>query len=129
MWYHPVCGRVHQGAKVAPPRREREFAMTIAIEIDRDRIAEFCRKWRITEFCLFGSVLRDDFRPDSDVDVMISFAPETRRTLLDLAAMQEELEGILGRTVDLLTRRGVEQARNPLRRQEILASAESIYGP
>jgi hypothetical protein len=103
--------------------------MTVAIAINRDRIAEFCRTWDVTEVCLFGSVLRDDFRPDSDVDVMVSFAPQVRRTLLDLAAMQEELEGILGRKVDLLTRRGVEQARNSLRRQEILASAETIYGP
>lgn len=103
--------------------------MKIAIPLDRLRIEEFCRRWGVSEFSLFGSVLREDFRPDSDVDVMVSFAPGVHRTLLDLAAMQEELEGILGRNVDLLTRRGVEQARNPLRREEILSTAETIYGP
>ena len=102
--------------------------MSLAIDIDREKIAAFCRKWRITEFSLFGSVLRDDFRPDSDVDVMVSFDPHARWTLLDLAEMQEQLQVILGRNVDLLTRRGVEQARNPLRRTEILSSAEIIYG-
>ena len=102
--------------------------MSLAIDIDREKIAEFCRKWRITEFSLFGSVLRDDFRPDSDVDVLVSFDPQARWTLLDLPEMKEQLEVILGRNVDLLTRRGVEQARNPLRKREILSSAEIIYG-
>ncbi len=102
--------------------------MSLAIQIDRAKIAEFCRKWRITEFSLFGSVLRDDFRPDSDVDVMVAFDPHARWTLLDLPEMKEQLEVILGRNVDLLTRRGVEQARNPLRKKEILSSAEIVYG-
>ncbi len=101
--------------------------MSIAIDIDNDRIAAFCRQWRITEFALFGSVLRDDFRPDSDVDVLVSFAPDAQWSLLDLAEMQERLEEIIGRKVDLLTRRGVEQARNPLRTKAILSSAETIY--
>ena len=101
--------------------------MSIAIDIDRDRITAFCRQWRIIEFALFGSVLRDDFRPDSDVDVLVSFAPDARWTLLDLAEMQEQLEAIIGRNVDLLTRRGVEQARNPLRTKAILSTAETIY--
>jgi hypothetical protein len=102
--------------------------MSLAIDIDREKIAAFCRKWRITEFSLFGSVLRDDFRPDSDVDVLVSFDPQARWTLLDLPEMKEQLEVILGRNVDLLTRRGVEHARNPLRKREILSSAEIIYG-
>ena len=103
--------------------------MSLGIDIDREKIAEFCRQWRITEFSLFGSVLRDDFRPDSDVDVMVGFDPQARWTLLDLAEMKEQLETMLGRDVDLLTRRGVEQARNPLRKKEILSSAETVYGP
>jgi predicted nucleotidyltransferase len=97
------------------------------IPIDHGRIAEFCRRWNITEFSLFGSVLRDDFRPDSDVDVLVNFHPDAHWTLLDLAEMREELEGILDRKVDLLTRRGVEQSRNPLRRQAILSTAEVVY--
>jgi predicted nucleotidyltransferase len=97
------------------------------IDIPKDKIADFCRRWKITEFSLFGSVLRDDFRPDSDVDVLVGFQPDAHWTLLDLAQMQEELERVLGHKVDLLTRRGVEQSRNALRRQAILSTAEVVY--
>ena len=103
--------------------------MSVRIQIDRRRIAEFCERWKMTEFSLFGSVLRDDFGPDSDVDVLVNFRPEARWTLPDLAQMQEELEAILGRKVDLLTRRGVQQARNLIRREAILATAEVVYEP
>lgn len=103
--------------------------MITGIHIDRERIAEFCRRWKMTEFSLFGSVLRDDFGPDSDVDVLVAFRPDARWTLPDLAQMQEDLGSIFGRKVDLLTRRGVEQSRNPLRRQAILSSAEVVYEP
>jgi hypothetical protein len=99
------------------------------VPMDKGRIAEFCDKWRITEFSLFGSALREDFRPDSDVDVMVSFDPHAEWSLLDLAEMQEELSSIMGRDVDLVTRRGVEQSRNLLRKEAILSSAETIYEP
>jgi predicted nucleotidyltransferase len=92
-----------------------------------DRIAEFCRKWKIVEFALFGSVLRDDFRPDSDVDVLVTFAPGTRVSLFAYPEMQSELGEIFGRPVDLLTRRGVETSPNPYRRKSILDSARVFY--
>jgi predicted nucleotidyltransferase len=101
--------------------------MAAKIPIDRSRIAEFCRRWSIAEFSLFGSVLREDFRPDSDVDVLVEFHPAAHWTLLDLSEMRDALEVILGRKVDLLTRRGVMQSRNPLRREAILSSAEVVY--
>lgn len=72
------------------------------IEFDRDRIAEFCRRHGIVRFSLFGSILRDDFDADSDIDVLIEFAGPTP-SLLDLGGMQQELSGMLGRTVDLKT--------------------------
>ncbi len=97
------------------------------IDLPQDQIAEFCRRWKITEFSLFGSVLRDDFRPDSDIDVLVSFAPEARWSLFDLAAMEEELEGLLGRKVDMLTRSSVEQSYNWIRRKEILRTATPYY--
>ena len=103
--------------------------MNARLQFDRPRIAQFCQRWKVTEFALFGSVLRDDFGPDSDIDVLVSFRPEAHRTLPDLAEMQEELESIIGRKVDLLTRRGVERSRNPLRRQAILSTAEIVYEP
>ena len=97
------------------------------IPIPQDRIVEFCQRWKIKEFSLFGSVLRDDFRPDSDVDVLISFAPDATWTLLDHVDMQDELEVIFGRKVDLVSRRGIEKSRNELRRKAILESAEIFY--
>jgi predicted nucleotidyltransferase len=97
------------------------------IAIDREQIVDFCRRWQVTEFSLFGSVLRDDFGPNSDVDVLVTFAPEAHPTLFDLARMEEELARLLGRKVDLGTRRGVEQSRNWLRRRAILSSAEPLY--
>ena len=95
----------------------------IAIEIPKERLREFCRKWKVTEFALFGSVLREDFNSDSDVDVMLSFAEEARWNLFDLVDMQDELEAVFGRAVDVLTRRGVEDGHNRFRRTAILSSA------
>lgn len=96
-------------------------------EVPKDRIADFCRRWKITEFALFGSVLRDDFQPDSDVDVLVNFAEDARWSLFDLVSMQEELNVIFGREVDLVSRRGIEHSRNPIRREAILSSAEVVY--
>lgn len=101
--------------------------MSIQVGLDRERIAEFCRKWKVLELSLFGSVLREDFRPDSDIDVLVSLAPDAKWSILDLVAMQFELEEICGRSVDLVTRRGIERSQNFLRRREILSTAESFY--
>ncbi len=97
------------------------------IALPKDKIIDYCRRWRIVEFSLFGSVLREDFRPDSDVDILVTFAPDARWTLLDHVEMQEELKGILGRNVDLVSRRGIEHSRNKFRRKAILDSAEVFY--
>jgi predicted nucleotidyltransferase len=101
--------------------------MSINIALDKEKIAEFCEKWKITEFALFGSVLRDDFRPDSDVDVLVTFAPDTHWSLFDLVEMEDELEAIFGREVDLVGRRGIERSSNWIRRGEILSTAEPYY--
>ncbi|HEY9879126.1 MAG TPA: nucleotidyltransferase family protein [Leptolyngbyaceae cyanobacterium] len=98
-----------------------------AIEVPIEEIAEFCYRWQVTEFALFGSVLRDDFRPDSDVDVMVQFHPDAHPTFRTLDQMEEELKTIFQREVDLITRRGIETSRNYLRRHEILSSAQVIY--
>lgn len=96
----------------------------LAIEIDRDKLRDFCRRWRITEFALFGSVTRpEEFRDDSDVDVLVSFARGATWTLYDLMDVRDQLAGMFGRDVDLLERAGVETMRNYLRREEILRSA------
>jgi hypothetical protein len=96
------------------------------IRIPRAKIAEFCKRWNVSEFALFGSVLRPDFSPKSDVDVLVSFSPEARITLFDMARMQAELRSIFRRDVDLISRRGLEHSRNYLRRKNILNSARVI---
>lgn len=95
--------------------------------VDKERIAAFCDKWQVAELALFGSVLRDDFRPDSDVDVLVTFKPQAELTLFDLVQMQQELEDIFGRAVDLVDRAAVEQSRNYIRRKAILRSLEIIH--
>ncbi|CAN5567561.1 nucleotidyltransferase family protein [soil metagenome] len=99
----------------------------MGIEVDRERIAGFCRRWRITELSLFGSVLRDDFRPESDVDVLVVFAPEAEWGFGDLLQMEEELTEIFGHRADLVEKRFVEQNRNYIIRKHILRSAEPAY--
>ncbi len=97
------------------------------IKVPKRRIAAFCRKWQISELGLFGSVLRQDFRPESDIDVLVSFAPEAQWRFADLLTMEEELAQILGRPVDLVERRLVEKSENYIRRRHILDSVESVY--
>lgn len=87
----------------------------------------FCRRWKIKELAVFGSVTRDDFRPDSDVDILVTFEPASRPTLFDMANMHQELQQMLGRKVDLLSRNGVEKSRNPIRKRAILESATVVY--
>ncbi len=95
--------------------------------IAEEQIAEFCRRWEIAEFSLFGSALRDDFRPDSDVDVLVAFAPDARRTLFDLVAMEEELSALFGRKVDLVEKGAIERSENYIRRRHILSAAKVVY--
>ena len=102
--------------------------MNSKIRISPHEITDFCERWQVTELALFGSVVRDDFGPESDVDVLVSFDEDAKRTLFDMGYMEEELEAMFGRRVDLVSKRGVETSRNYLRREIILESAEVIYG-
>ena len=99
----------------------------LRIAVPAERIAAFCRMWNITQFSLFGSVLREDFRPESDIDVLVTFSPEARSSVFDLIRMKGELEQLFGRNVDLVDRRVIEQSENYLRRRSILDSAEVLY--
>ena len=94
------------------------------LDIPDDTLADFCRRWKITELALFGSVLREDFGPDSDVDVLVELAPDHGLGLYDLIDMEQELRGIFGRDVDLVTKGGL---RNPFRRHEILSTRQVVY--
>ena len=97
------------------------------LQIDQVRIGEFCKKWKVAEFAIFGSALRADFGPDSDVDVLVTFKRDSKRSLFDLVQMEEELKGMFGRKVDLVSRQGIEASRNYLRRKAILDSAKVLY--
>jgi hypothetical protein len=99
----------------------------LKIAIPGQKIEAFCRKWRVKEFSLFGSVIRDDFGPGSDVDVMVQFADDTRWGLSELGRMEQELEAIFGRKVDLITRRSVEENPNPIRRRHLLSEREILH--
>jgi uncharacterized protein len=95
--------------------------------LERAAVSAFCRRWGVVELSLFGSVLRSDFDPASDVDVLATFAPDACRSLFDYAAMREELAVIVGRRVDLVNREAVEKSGNEMRRRSILESAELVY--
>lgn len=103
------------------------MSSTSAIEIPRQRIEEFCHKWRITELSLFGSVLRDDFRPDSDVDVLVTFSPDAHWRYYHILDMKDELKEIFGREVDVVEKRLVEKSENYVRRKHILSNLETVY--
>ena len=94
------------------------------IEVPVNRIAEFCRRWRVAELSLFGSVLTDDFRPDSDVDVLVVLEPDAPWSLFEWVDMIDELRTVFGRDVDLVDKTAI---RNPFRRRHILRNHQVIY--
>jgi predicted nucleotidyltransferase len=97
------------------------------ISISRERLEEFCSRWKIVELRVFGSALREDFRVDSDLDLLVRFASNADWSLLDHVAMEEELSGIVGREVDLVSQRAIERSSNWIRRKAILESAEPYF--
>jgi predicted nucleotidyltransferase len=102
----------------------------VAIEnifFPQKEIADFCCRWQINELALFGSVLRDNFGPDSDLDVLVTFAPQADWSLFDHLRMEEELSHLFNREINLLSRQAVERSHNKLRRQEILNTAQVVY--
>lgn len=94
--------------------------MSPRITLDREAIADFCHRHHIRKLALFGSVLREDFRPDSDVDVLVEFLPDGRVSLFKITAMERELSEVIGRKVDLRTPRDLSRYF----RQEVLDEAE-----
>lgn len=97
------------------------------VAIPREELAVFCRKNGIVRLAVFGSALRDDFGPESDIDVLVDFDPSRRPSLLDLVEIENELSELLERDVDMLTRASVERSRNYIRRRSILESTEVVY--
>ncbi len=101
--------------------------LAVQSSIPRKKIAAFCKRWKVVEIALFGSAVRDDFSSSSDIDVLVSFAPQSDWGLFDHIQMKQELKELFGRNVDLVTRRALEQSRNALLRSEILSTAKVLY--
>ena len=102
--------------------------MRFDLEASREDIAAFCERWQVTQLAVFGSALREDFGPDSDIDLLVSFDEGARHTLFDMVRMEEELKAIFGREVDLVSSaRASRQSPNYIRREAILQSTETIY--
>lgn len=101
--------------------------LTLPIELPYDALEDYCRRWKINKLELFGSILRDDFGPDSDVDFLVTFDPSARWSLFDWVHAKDELTAVVGRAVDLVSRRPIEQSKNWIRRKSILETARTIY--
>lgn len=101
--------------------------MGVKIDMPQEKVVEFCRKWRVKELAIFGSAVREDFRPDSDVDVLAAFEAGVQWGFRQWLEMTRELEALLGRKVDLVERRLIEQSENYIRRRHILNHLERIY--
>lgn len=101
--------------------------MTVRVRYSQEALEAFCKRWRIKELAIFGSALREDFRPDSDVDVLVVFEPGVSWSFREWLQMIRELEEIFGRKVDLVERRMVEQSKNYIRRRHILSHLERVY--
>ena len=95
--------------------------------IPQNEIAEFCHRWKISELALLGSALRDDFTPNSDLDFLVTFATDAEWGLFDHVAMQQELQALLHRSIDFISKRAVESSQNWLRRREILNTALILF--
>jgi len=99
----------------------------VNIDLPQSLLAAFCRRWLISELAFFGSVLRDDFDSASDLDILVKFKSDANWSLLEHSKMEQELAELLGRRIDLFSKRAVEQSHNWIRRQEILNTAEVVY--
>lgn len=124
---------------VDSPNKSREFKKPWArsdkmnahlvtnINLPMPQIYEFCQRWQIIEFALFGSVLRDDFGSNSDIDCLVKFSDKSDWSLFDRVQMQQELALIMNRKVDLINKRAIERSHNWIRKKEILNTAQTIY--
>ena len=99
----------------------------IKISIPRQKVLDFCRHWKVDEFSFFDSVLREDFHPDSDIDILVTFSPDTQYGLFDLVEMEDELKKLFGRDVDMVEKKAIVESENYIRRKNILENTEVIY--
>jgi hypothetical protein len=101
--------------------------MPMDLGVPADKVADFCRRWRIKTLAVFGSAVRGELRPGNDIDLLVTFQSDADWTMFDHFTMEEELSRVFGREVDLVTIRALEENRNPVYRRKILESARQIY--
>ncbi len=99
----------------------------ISLGVGEEKIADFCRRWRVKQLAIFGSAVRGSLRPDSDLDLLVTFAPDADWSMFDHYRMENELVELFAREVDLISRQAVEENPNWICREEILNSAREIY--
>ena len=112
----------YNGCGILP--QKKRYPMNPQVQLDREVLASFCRKWLIRELSIFGSALRDDFEPESDLDFLVSFEPDASWDLFDVVEMKGEMETLFGRPVDIVEK---EALRNPWRKYEILRTRKVLY--
>ena len=129
-----ICAFLNQGGGqvlfgvTRDGKKSEEITMNSQLSIPKEDLATFCQGRGIKRLAVFGSALREDFGPESDIDVLVEFEPGRVPGLFGLAGMELELSDMFGRDVDLVTRAEVEDSRNYIRRKSILASTEVVYG-
>lgn len=120
-------GEKRRGLQIGAWCKEEESEnVFLPVSLDRVRLAEWCRRWKVRALAVFGSALRQDFGPTSDVDLLVTFEPDAAWSLIDHARMEQELTDIIGRKVDLVSRAGLERSANWIRRQAILETARPL---
>lgn len=97
------------------------------LNLTAEQIEKICQQNQIQELAIFGSILRQDFHPDSDIDLLVTFDPQAKISLMDLVRIQQHLEDLTGRKIDLIEKRSIENSHNWIRRQNILETAKTIY--
>lgn len=98
-----------------------------SLSVSMEELQAICQRWQIVELALFGSVLRPDFNPDSDIDVLVTFSDIAKITFFDLDTIEQQLSQLFHRPVDVVTKRAIEQSHNPIRRKNILDYSKVIY--
>jgi uncharacterized protein len=123
---NPLAGAFPAACRGENDNKRNDYQF-LNILIPRDEIAVICGRWGVAELSLFGSALRGDFRPESDIDLLVRFLPGEEHGLLAFSRMQRELEAIFGRPVDLVAERAVERSENRIKRRHILETKVVIH--
>ncbi len=104
-----------------------QILLTHDLSLPGESLTKLCQHWQIVELSLFGSILREDFNADSDIDVLVKFSEEARITFFDLDVIEQQLTQLFHRPVDVVTKQAIEQSHNPIRRKNILNNSKVIY--